>query len=174
MYTVEGLDRDFPRTIDLLGYYISLEHHLSKQYRLMKDLADDKFAKQLLSLMSKSSKTNALILRATFDELSRQGLVEQPTIILAGWSNVSPSRSGNRHDSNDLQESLRKYLAFEEYLKMEYRTFAEYLIEATQKVGVTLDRLLLSVAENHEEYYHILKNLLKISTIEKTLAKINS
>lgn len=172
MFKVESLDRGFPQTVDLMGYYISLERYLAREYRRLGDLAEDKFTSHLLHLMGKTSGKNASLLRKVFDELSNHGLVERPTKVLNGWSNISPKMKQHMYTGDDLQQSLRRYLAFEEYLKMEYHSMAEYFSSAAQNTGIPILNRLATVAENHEEYHHILKNLIKISDVDEMLVSI--
>lgn len=172
MFKVESIDRELPKNTDMLGYYFSLERHLAKEYSRLGDLTVDKFAQHLLHLMGNTSIKNAELLRETFDELSKHGLVERPTEFPDGWANISPGMDYHRYAGDDLQQSLRKYLAFEEYLEMEYRVLAEYLMSAAQKSGIPISGNLSTIAKNHEEYYCILKNLIKITDMDEMLVGI--
>jgi len=171
MFKVESLDREFSKTVDLIGYYVSLERFLAKEYDRLGSTVEDSFAKRLLHLMAKASCKNAGLLRAIIDQLSNMGLVDRSNVV-EGWSNISLKMNSRSFEGEDLQQSLRRYLAFEEYLKMEYRAMAEYFSSAALNEGSSISSKLSTVADSHEEYYSILKNLLKISDMDEMLASI--
>jgi hypothetical protein len=173
MFNIEQLDRDFTKTIYTMGYYASLEGQLSKEYSRLEEIATDKFAKHLLHLISSSSANNADIIRGIFSELSDQGLADNTTKnIMNGWVDDFPDTIRDGPDENNLMISLRKFLAFEEFLKEEYRSLSAYITTESRNSGIKLSNDLSKVAENHEEYNHILRNLIKLSGIDNTLTGI--
>jgi len=170
MSKLEGLDRELSDAIDLLGYYISVEGYLSEEYKRLSDLVEDRFAGRLLNLMAESSDKNMAILKAVLDRCSTLSLAE-PNEVMDGWSDIAP-KVVRDDDQDDVPEALRRHLAFEGYLKLEYRDIADYFASSPQLADSSIYTGLSKVAASHEEHYSILKNLVKLSDIDDLILSI--
>jgi len=169
MYKTSRVEGEYVNTIQSIHYYSNLEKKLSKEYLKISELVNDKFEKHMLSLMGNNCEKNGQLLQEIIDEFSSQKIIDSHEIELNSWPNISINIYSNKQ-SNELYDLLRKYSAFEEYLKIEYRGLAEYFTEKDSNRSI-FNKFSI-IAERHEEYYLVLKNLIKISDVDSMLVNI--
>lgn len=169
MYKTSKVEIEYVNNIQSIHYYSTLEAKLSKEYLKISELVKDRFEKHMLNLMGNNCKKNEQLLREILNEFSNQKVIDSHEIKIDIWPNISINIYENSKN-NEVYDLLRRYAAFEEYLKIEYRGLAEYFTE--KDTDVSISNKFAKIAERHEEYYLVLKNLIKISDVDSMLVNI--